>query len=139
MIDNVLTLISAIRDRSNRFIVERMKQQGLHGLVPSHGTILYNLFIQKEMSMTDLSRVTGKDKSTVTALVNKLLAMGYVTRKRDPEDLRSYCVSLTPKGAAMEKDFFQISEDLMAIIYNGVSAEEQKLLITLLNRIKDNF
>jgi len=72
MIDNVLALISAIRDRANRFLTERMERHGLHGLVTSHGNILYNLFIHKEMSMKELSRVTGKDKSTVTALVNKL-------------------------------------------------------------------
>lgn len=75
----------------------------------------------------------------MTALVNKLQAMGYVTKKRDPEDQRSYCVSLPPKGASMEKDFSQISEDLMAALYRGISEEEQKQLLVLLNRIKDNF
>lgn len=139
MTDNALALISAIRDRANRFLTERMAQHGLHGLVTSHGNILYNLFIHKELSMKDLSQVTGKDKSTVTALVNKLLDLGYVTRKRDPEDQRSFCVSLTPKGEAMEKVFFQISEDLMATMYKGISEEERRQLVAILRRIKDNF
>ncbi|SHI34954.1 DNA-binding transcriptional regulator, MarR family [Thermoclostridium caenicola] len=139
MVGSALALISAIRDRANRFLEEQMARHGLHGLVTSHGNILYNLFIHKEMSMKELSRVTGKDKSTITALVNKLLDLGYVTRKRDPEDQRSYCVSLTPKGAAMEKAFFQISEELMTTLYRGISEEEQQQLVALLKRIKDNF
>lgn len=89
--------------------------------------------------MKELADRTGKDKSTVTALVDKLLAMGTISKDRDPLDQRVYYISLTEKGAAMKDDFFQLSEELMSTIYSGLSESDEQALLVLLNKIKDNF
>lgn len=138
MIDNIIALISMIRDRANRYIVSNMEKRGLHGLVPSHGTILYSLLEKKKLSMKELAQKTGKDKSTVTALVDKLIAMGYVIREKDADDQRSFCISLTENGESLKNDFFGISEGLMTAIYSGITDEEIKSLLATLNKMKDN-
>ena len=40
----ILSLISKIHEKGNRFIIEELKNNGAEGLVPSHGDILVCLY-----------------------------------------------------------------------------------------------
>ena len=63
---------------ANRFLLEQLEQYGLAGIAPSHGDILVQLFAHGELPMSELAQRIGRDPSTVTALVRKLAAGGYV-------------------------------------------------------------
>ena len=134
----VISLVSRIREKANRFIIREMGQRGMEGLVPSHGDILVALFRQASLSMTELARIIDREKPTVTVLVDKLAAMGYVQRSRDREDNRVTLVSLTPKGCALQPDFAAISELLLDRVYRGITDEEKEVLVSLLERISRN-
>ncbi|HQI82264.1 MAG TPA: MarR family transcriptional regulator, partial [Deltaproteobacteria bacterium] len=69
----------------------------------------------------------------------KLIDGGYVARTAHDSDLRSTVVSLTEKGRAMQKDFWQVSERLREKAYRGLSDEEKHTLVNLLTKIHDNF
>lgn len=47
---------------------------------------------------TDITRLTGIDRSTTGMMVQTLLDLGYVVRTRPEGDFRSWVVSLTPAG-----------------------------------------
>lgn len=49
-------------------------------------------------SQTDISEMTGIDRSTLTDLVGRLQAKGFVSRARSRHDARTYEVRLTPVG-----------------------------------------
>lgn len=138
MIDNIIALISAVRDRANKYVTEGMEKRGVRGLVPSHGTILYSLFTKSRLTMKEVADKTGKDKSTVTALVEKLMKEGYIMKEKDTEDSRVTYITLTPLGASLKEDFFSLSRELMDTIYQGFSMEEKVELVSLLSRMKDN-
>lgn len=44
------------------------------------------------------------DSGTLTPLLKRMEAAGYVTRARDPEDERRVVIRLTPKGKALRQD-----------------------------------
>ncbi|MGA7972920.1 MAG: MarR family transcriptional regulator [Pseudolabrys sp.] len=50
------------------------------------------------ISQTELSRAAGRDKSSLTPVVEALVRRGLVARKRMEHDRRTYSLSLTPKG-----------------------------------------
>jgi DNA-binding MarR family transcriptional regulator len=50
------------------------------------------------ISQTELSLANGRDKSSLTPVVEDLVSRGLVERKRMDNDRRTYCLSLTPAG-----------------------------------------
>lgn len=137
--NHIISLISTIREKANRFLVQEMSDRNITGLVPSHGDILVALFGSASLTMKELANIIGKDKSTVTALVDKLVALNYVQKRKDEADNRIVHVSLTGKGRALQPDFEEISRGLLAIIYKDITDSEKEVLINLLTKIKSNF
>jgi DNA-binding MarR family transcriptional regulator len=59
------------------------------------------LWAQDDQTVSDLGNKLFLESNTLTPLLKRLEAMGYVTRSRDPSDERQVRVRLTPTGAAL--------------------------------------
>lgn len=136
---DVISLMSKIRGRVNRLIISEMLKRGVDGIVTSHGDIIHALFNRPRLTMAEIAAKIGRDKSTVTALVGKLVRLGYVTKERDTEDTRVVYVALTEKGRALKPMFEEISDGILDLFYTGVSEEEKEELNRILNKIYKNF
>ncbi|WP_276354832.1 MarR family winged helix-turn-helix transcriptional regulator [Cohnella caldifontis] len=123
----------------NRFIADEMEKHGIEGLSASHGDILYLLFRKTRLTMAEISKGIHKDKSTVTALVDKLVRLGYVTKERDNGDTRVVYAALTRKGSELEPIFESISRDMLDAFYANVSEQEKEDLLRVLIKIYHNF
>ena len=132
-------MISKVRENANKFITEEMDKWGVKGLAPSHGDILSALLKHERLTMKELADKIGRDKSTVTVLVDKLIKQGFVEKTRDIEDNRVVFVSLTEKGRELRPMFDSISKDLISTVYKGMSENEKEELIKTLTKIKNNF
>ena len=137
--DNTISLIGKIREKADKFILKELEKLGLKNIAPSHGDILSALFELHEATMTEIADAIHRDRSTVTALVNKLTALGYVSTKKDLEDNRSSIVYLTEKGESLKPGFRRISEELYSLEYGGLSDEEKAIFRDLLQKIYNNF
>jgi DNA-binding MarR family transcriptional regulator len=115
-----------------------MTQRDIRDLATSHGDILMALFQKDPLSMKEIADKIDKDKSTITALVDKLISFGYVTKQKDPDDSRIILVSLTEKGKKLQTDFEEISARLLETVYQGFEETEKEQLITELIKIKNN-
>lgn len=136
---DIISLISKVRESANKFIMDEMGSWGIKGLVPSHGDIIFALLYREKLTMKELAEKIGKDKSTVTALVDKLIKQGYVEKTKDIDDNRVTFVTLTEKGKELKPMFESISSDLMSTVYKGVSENEKEELLRILLKIKNNF
>lgn len=136
--NDVISLISKIREKVNKRLIKEMEGHGIAGIVTSHGDILYALNQRSRMTMAEIASVIGKDKSTVTALVEKLVRLEYVAKERDTTDTRIIYVTLTPKGEALKPVFNQISQEILDAFYAGISEEEKEILFRLLSKIYCN-
>lgn len=52
-------------------------------------------------SQTILTRATGVDRSTLSDIIKRMVAKGWVERARTPKDDRAYAVELTAEGKRM--------------------------------------
>jgi DNA-binding MarR family transcriptional regulator len=136
--EGIIALVSAVRDKANRFITEQLKMRGITDIATPHGGIFVHLLRNGELSMGEIAQKIDRDKSTVTALVRKLVELGYVETSPSPSDSRVTMVKLTAKGGALEKDFNEISKSLQETVYQGFSDLEKELLMRLLGRVKKN-
>lgn len=131
----ILSLISKIHEKGNRFIIEELKNNGAEGLVPSHGDILVCLYKNGKMTMKDIANCIHRTKPTVTVLVNKLEKLGYLKREASDEDSRSTNIVLTQKGEDFQATFEKISKNLNEMLYKNLSDKEIEILEELLKKI----
>ena len=131
----MLSLVSKIHEKGNRFIVEELKNNGAEGLVPSHGDILVCLYKNGKMTMKDIANSIHRTKPTVTVLVDKLEKLGYIKREASDEDNRSTNIVLTQKGEDFKVIFEKISNELNKMLYKNLSPEESELIEKLLRKV----
>ena len=134
----IIGLISTVRDKANKFILQQLKERGIGDIVPAHGAVFVALFRNEELSMGKIAQIIDRDKSTVTALVNKMAALGYLERRKADADSRVTLIRLTQKSKSFETDFMDISKNLVARVYDGFSDLEKEILMTLVSRVKNN-
>lgn len=108
-------------------------------MVSSHGNILFQLSKNERMSMRELASAIHRDKSTVTALVNKLREQGYVEKIQSQQDSRVVFVCLTEKGRKYTADTQAISSSLNEKCFQGISEEDKNTLYSLLACVSENF
>lgn len=137
--DHVIALIARVRDKAYEFIIRELNKKKITGLVPSHGGIMSTLFKKDKVPMKELAERIGRDKSTVTALVNKLMRAGYVAKEKDPDDNRITYLCLTAKGRSLEGDFDEISEKLIATTFRGFSQKEREDIVKGIVKMLNNF
>ena len=136
----IVYFISKTKKKMLRFIENRLKDHELYNLVPSYGNILTVLYDHGgKMTMKHIADLLGKEKSTITSLVNKLEALGYVEKIKSKEDRRTTFVCLTQMGKDIEKKFEIISKDLQARAYSNFTQAEKEELLRLLKKLNQNF
>lgn len=133
-----LSIISRIKEGANRFIIEQLNQNGIEGLVPSHGDILFVLYKSDKITMKEIADKIHRTKATVTVLVDKLEKLEFIKREKSSEDNRITYITLTKKGLEFKPVFEQISQNLNTMLYKNFSKEEAKILDELLNKMKKN-
>lgn len=135
----IINQISRIRDKAHAFLLKQLEEHHMKGIAPTHGDILWAILSSGELSMKDLAEIIHRDKSTVTALVNKLIKFGYVKKRSDVNDSRVTLISLTPKGLELKDDVIDISIALREKAYQGLTEKDKTVLMKLLDKIYQNF
>ncbi len=135
---SVVSVVAVVRDRANGFIAKRLAKHGLPGIAPAHGAVFYCLFDEYELSMGDIAARTYRDKSTITALVDKMVALGYAEKRKSVSDARVTHVRLSANGLKLKPVFDEISHDLLSLLYQGFSSEERYIFVRLAQRMIGN-
>lgn len=105
------------------------------GLTYTQYLVLMVLWQEQKMTVGALCRMLYLDNGTVTPLLKKLEAAGYVSRTRDPGDERVVIVEITEKGMDIKKEAGDIPRQVGACLHlNEEEAEGlYKLLYKMLN------
>ncbi|MBV7272092.1 MarR family transcriptional regulator [Clostridium sp. PL3] len=136
----IVYFISRTRKKMISFIEKQLLENGLDGLISSHGNILTALYENNgKLTMKRIAEITGKDKSTITPLVNKLLELGYITKIKDETDKRVTYIILTSEGNKIQDKYKAISNEVYATAYKDFSQEEKEIFLKLLKKISNNF
>ncbi|QCC85247.1 MarR family transcriptional regulator [Desulfovibrio desulfuricans] len=136
--NHIVSLVSRLRTQANSLIVAELEKRGHSGLAPSHGAILHALAARGPLHMSALAEAIGKQKNTVTTLVNKLEQAGYVFKTPSPHDSRVTLVSLSAKAQAAQPDFEAISQTLLAAVWGDMPQAERETLVRGLEKVLRN-
>lgn len=136
----IVYFISQTKKKMVQFIEKRLEENGLEDLITSHGNILVALYENGgKLPMGQIAKKIGKDKSTVTPLIQKLLKLGYIDKVRCQDDKRIMYIVLTDKGKQLKPRFDAISNQLYETAYKDFSPEEKTVFLRLLKKLNMNF
>lgn len=132
---DIAHIIANLRNRFNAFIMDRLAEEGITELVPSHGAVLVVLYKEGPQPMKAICEAVNRDKSTLTVLVRKLETLGYVRREPDENDNRVSIIHLTEKGVAFQPLFEDISRELNRRIWGDLPEGEREVLYRQLSEM----
>ncbi|CEN80468.1 MarR family winged helix-turn-helix transcriptional regulator [Paraclostridium sordellii] len=136
----IVYFVSRAKANMIKFIENRLKSNNLNDLIPTHGNILTALYESDgKLTMKEISNKIGKDKSTVTALVNKLISLGYIKKEKCNLDKRVTYISLTDKSFQIKDKFDLISSQVKDTAYSNFTEDEKKEFLRLLKKLSTNF
>ena len=109
-----------------------------YGIGGGQFAFLAELFAQDGISQEELAAAIFCDKATVARAMQRLESLGYIERKRSVEDGRVNLVYLTDKAHNFKPTLFSVLSNWTDTLVQGLSCDERKLVINLLNRLVEN-
>ncbi len=103
------------------------------GLTHPQYLVMLALWQHGPLALKDLSRLLQLDPGTLSPLVKRLEAAGYVRRDRDARDERNLAIALTDAGRALRERAERIPEGIVAHL--GLPLEELLALQQALTRV----
>lgn len=91
---------------------------------------------KKSSNVKELGKALMLDPSTLTPLLKKLEAKGYLTRERSQSDERNLTVSLTEAGDALKDAVLPVRDEMCGCI--GLDEEEAETLYKLIAKVLAN-
>jgi len=138
VVTNLVKSGSKIHQLSGRIFARQLKESGVEDLNPAQGRILFVLWQKDGISIQELSKKTSLEKSTLTSMLDRLEQSGHLYRKSCSDDRRKVLIYLSSKHHTYRRNFDQVSEEMIRLYYEGLSAEEIDAFEPYLERILVN-
>ena len=121
------SLLQTLRQLSIRLEACFNRAAALHGLTAAQAQVLAYVLEHSEQGVcaTEIYRVLGLSKPSISALVKKLKGKGYVYAENDD---RQKLIFATPQGQALGKSIGQTLAQLQTKICSGLKTEELRAL-----------
>ena len=136
--------ITQIKQVSGRIFDRLLQKNGIE-INGGQGRILFLLWKQDHLTMTEISRQTALAKNTITVVIDGMVKKGIVLRKQNPRNRREIIISLTEQARALQDKYELVSQQMNAMFYKGFSLGEQQQfeayllrILTTLTKIEDN-
>lgn len=131
-------LITQIKQVQGRVFQRLLEDCGIDAFNGAQGHILYVLWQEDGVPITELVRKTGLAKNTLTAMLARMESQGLVTREAGPRDRRQVVVSLTERARGLWVPYEQVSQQMNEVFYRGLTQEDASLLDGLLDKVLGN-
>ena len=131
-------LITRIKQVGGRVFDRILSQKKIDVFNGAQGRILYVLWQDDGIPISELSRQTGLATTTLTSMLDRMETAGLIYRDRGDKDRRKIRIYLTEKAKGLEEDYNSVSEEMSRIYYKGFSDQEIEQLESYLERILKN-
>jgi DNA-binding MarR family transcriptional regulator len=130
-------LIGQVHRLGGRAFNKMLQERGIE-INPAQGRIMFVLWQEDSIPITELARQTSLGKSTLTSMLDRLEQAGYVRRVPSPHDRRVVLIERTEKDRAFQQQYVEVSQEMGALYYAGFSDAEIEAFEGYLERILSN-
>lgn len=131
-------ILAKVHQLSGRRFAEKLRHYGLDQINPAQGRILFVLWQEDGISITELARRTSLGKSTLTSMLDRLESAGYLRRVASKDDRRVITIHRTMKDESFRRAFLAVSVEMTSEWYGGFSKQERGQFEDFLRRILAN-
>lgn len=118
---------------------QALKQGVINDLSVTEIHTLEAIGMYSEKTMSEVAQTLKITVGTLTTAINKLIKKGYVERKRIEEDRRVVLIKLTKRGKLAYRLHEKFHNDMINATIDGLSLDEEKVLISSLERLNEFF
>ena len=129
-IDRIVGMAVYLQSESRRLAKEQCAR---HGITATQLNVLKLLQTVGDLSLSELSKQLVSTNSTITGIIDRMVAAGLVTREQSVEDRRVWRIKLAPDGKALARKVDVAPwEILQRALVTLPPAELEQLIKTLL-------
>ncbi|NHC41945.1 MarR family transcriptional regulator [Bacillus sp. MM2020_1] len=126
-------LISQINRQNQKFLTKELKAYQIGG--GGQHSFLIEILRRPGINQDQLTSELKFDKATTARAAKQLEEAGYIERRVDKEDRRSYQLYPTQKGLEFHPTLQNILETSNLLLTSGLTKEEKDQLFTLLRKL----
>jgi DNA-binding MarR family transcriptional regulator len=130
-------LVGQVHRLAGRVFGKMLHERGIE-INPAQGRIMFVLWQDDGIPITELAKQTSLGKSTLTSMLDRLEKAGYLRRVPSPHDRRVVLIERTEKDKAFQQQYVQVSQEMAALFYAGFSDAEIETFEGYLERILGN-
>jgi DNA-binding MarR family transcriptional regulator len=116
--------ISQIKQLQSRIFEKLLKENGIADFNGAQGRILYVLWQEDDLTISELGQRTSLAKTTLTSMLDRMAEQGHVRRSYDSIDRRQIRITLTEPAKALNDSYKAVSAQMNELFYKGFSDEE---------------
>ena len=106
------------------------------GISQGEGHILAHLAANGDSTISELHRTLAHRRSTLTSILDRLVARGFITRDTSVKDRRTFMVALTKKGKKVAADVYRKLAQIEARALAQISKKDLRSLNSILQSIE---
>lgn len=129
--------ISQIKQLQDRIFDMLLRKQGID-INGSQGRILFVLWREDHLSMSELSKQTSLANNTLTNIIERMVQKGIVERSYQEGNRRQIFIVLSDKAKQMKYQVDAVSQQMNTLFYSGLRDDEVIQFEHCLKRILDN-
>ena len=136
---NAQSNLGGLLGKSSRLLANAFNNDlSEHALTIGQWTLLALLWDRDHQSQKEIQEELLKDKASVTSLVSYLIKNGFISKKQNSSDKRSFIVSLTQKGKDVQAKTVPIAIQNITTATQSINSEELAITTKVLTQIITN-
>ncbi|MFT3950972.1 MAG: MarR family transcriptional regulator [Oscillospiraceae bacterium] len=131
-------LISKIKQIQGRIFEKMLIEHGIDQFNGAQGRILFVLWENDNIPISELSEKTGLAKTTLTSMLDRLEQSGNIQRVHDRINRRIVRIQLTEAAKNLQGQYDEVSSMMNGIFYEGFSDDEILAFENYLSKVLEN-
>jgi len=118
---------------ASRFLAQKVAELNL---TPVQALVLGFLHQEDQITSSELGRKTELDSATLTGILDRMEAAGFIERKNNPDDRRSIHIHLTPRGNVLSKEAIQVIATANIEFLQALTKEQKRDLFGIIKKLR---
>jgi DNA-binding MarR family transcriptional regulator len=133
--DSLSFLLAKCNQKAFALSQERLSE---YNLTPEQAVALTYLFKKDGINQLQLGEMIQKDRTTISGILNKLEASGYIRKGVNPSDKRSSLIYVTEKALKIKDALLEQAVEVNKFLTKDLTDQEREWLIAFLKKIRNN-
>lgn len=131
--DCIFFQFSKANQLASRFLSQKVADLNL---TPVQALVLGFLHAEDQITSGELGKKSGLDSATLTGILDRMEAAGFIERKNNPDDRRSIHIHLTPKGNELSRAAIEVISAANKEFLQVLTKEERHDLFEIIKKLR---